>query len=266
MQLAIELASQHHPHPNPRVGCVLVDASGDIIGCGAHVEPGQSHAERNALADAGELPSGVTAYVTLEPCSHHGRTPPCADALIKAGVERVVVATLDPDERVSGSGVERLRSAGIDVVVGEQEELARAVDPGYFHHRTTGRPLVHAVLTHALETISEAVHEDLDRIRIEKDHVVGGGGEMLAHPAAAGAPFEAQLAQLAADGLLDLGIRDDETLMTALAADGLIDLITTYTESNTADWGPLTEAVGSFSISAPDTIGAAFRHDARKMS
>lgn len=126
--------------PNPWVGCVLV-RDGSVIGTGATQPPGGRHAEAEALADAanrGVDPSGATAYVTLEPCSHQGRTPPCADALIAAGVTRVVSALEDPDPNVAGQGHDRLRAAGVEVVVGiGQQEAGRQLAP-YLHHRRTG--------------------------------------------------------------------------------------------------------------------------------
>ena len=113
MERAIELASRQRPHPNPRVGAVIVDAAGQVIGEGAHVAPGTDHAEVVALKSASVDVTGSTIYVTLEPCSHHGRTPPCADALIAAGISHVVVGLIDPDSKVAGQGLERLRNAGI---------------------------------------------------------------------------------------------------------------------------------------------------------
>ena len=127
--------------PNPWVGCVLV-RDGVVIGSGATQPPGENHAEVEALFDAtirAHKAAGATAYVTLEPCSHHGRTPPCADALIAAGVTRVVSALADPDPQVAGQGHHRLRAAGIDVTVGVgAEAVARQLAP-YLHHRRTGR-------------------------------------------------------------------------------------------------------------------------------
>ena len=127
--------------PNPWVGCVLV-RDGTVVGTGATQPPGGPHAEAEALADAvsrGVDPSGATAYVTLEPCSHHGRTPPCADALIAAGVTRVVSALEDPDPNVAGEGHNRLRAAGIDVTVGVGAEAVAEQLAPYLHHRRTGR-------------------------------------------------------------------------------------------------------------------------------
>lgn len=144
MRRAIELAREwpYTTHPNPKVGTVITDSSGTVVGEGWHRGPGSDHAEVVALEAAGHAARGGTAYVSLEPCTHHGRTPPCADALIAAGVASVVIAAIDPDPRVAGSGVARLREAGIDVTTGVRADDARAVDPAYFHHRETGMPLV----------------------------------------------------------------------------------------------------------------------------
>lgn len=127
--------------PNPRVGCVIVVA-GQIVGEGFHERAGAPHAEVHALAAAGERARGATAYVTLEPCSHHGRTPPCADALIAAGVRRVVAAMQDPDPRVAGAGLERLRAAGIEAAVGLLENEARELNLGFVSRHERGRPWV----------------------------------------------------------------------------------------------------------------------------
>ncbi len=127
--------------PNPSVGCVLV-RQGRVVGRGRTASGGRPHAETEALAQAGELARGADAYVTLEPCSHHGRTPPCAEALIKAGVARVFVGTQDPDPRVSGRGLAMLRQAGIEVVTGVLEDEARDVLAGFQCRVEKGRPLV----------------------------------------------------------------------------------------------------------------------------
>jgi diaminohydroxyphosphoribosylaminopyrimidine deaminase/5-amino-6-(5-phosphoribosylamino)uracil reductase len=125
--------------PNPRVGCVLV-RDGAVVGEGFHLQAGGPHAEIVAMQAAGEAARGATAYVTLEPCSHHGRTPPCADAVIAAGVTRVVAAMVDPNPQVAGRGLERLRQAGIAVTAGVLEQEARELNIGFVSRMTRGRP------------------------------------------------------------------------------------------------------------------------------
>jgi diaminohydroxyphosphoribosylaminopyrimidine deaminase/5-amino-6-(5-phosphoribosylamino)uracil reductase len=151
MREAIRVASSARlrSSPNPWVGCVVV--RDDEVFTGATMPPGGAHAERVALDAAGQRADGATAYVTLEPCAHHGRTPPCADALIEAGVRRVVVAVIDPDPHVSGSGIERLRSAGVEVIVGVEEDAASRQLAPYLHHRRTGRPFVVLKLASTLD-------------------------------------------------------------------------------------------------------------------
>jgi diaminohydroxyphosphoribosylaminopyrimidine deaminase/5-amino-6-(5-phosphoribosylamino)uracil reductase len=127
--------------PNPSVGCILVQ-QGRVVGRGRTARGGRPHAETEALAAAADLARGATAYVTLEPCSHHGRTAPCAEALIEAGVSRVVAATLDPDPRVSGRGLARLRDAGIAVETGLMQQEADEIIAGFRNRIETGKPLV----------------------------------------------------------------------------------------------------------------------------
>jgi diaminohydroxyphosphoribosylaminopyrimidine deaminase/5-amino-6-(5-phosphoribosylamino)uracil reductase len=127
--------------PNPRVGCVIV-AAGEVVGEGWHERAGEPHAEAHALAAAGSRASGATAYVSLEPCSHHGRTPPCADALIAARVARIVVAMHDPNPKVAGTGVQQLRAAGIDTSVGLLAHEARELNIGFVSRHERGRPWV----------------------------------------------------------------------------------------------------------------------------
>ncbi|MFZ5823194.1 MAG: bifunctional diaminohydroxyphosphoribosylaminopyrimidine deaminase/5-amino-6-(5-phosphoribosylamino)uracil reductase RibD [Bacillota bacterium] len=143
MQHALRLAAmgRGRTHPNPMVGCVIVK-DGNVVGTGYHRKAGEPHAEVYALEAAGGNARGATAYVTLEPCAHHGRTPPCADALIAAGLSRVVAAMVDPDPRTAGKGLERLRQAGIEVEVGLLEEEARLLNRSWIHWKLTGRPLV----------------------------------------------------------------------------------------------------------------------------
>lgn len=128
-------------HPNPRVGCVIVK-DGVVVGQGWHEIAGQGHAEVNALRAAGDAARGATVYVSLEPCSHHGKTPPCANALIQAGVARVISAMEDPNPKVSGRGHQLLRDAGIDTACGLLESQARLVNPGFYKRMQTGLPWV----------------------------------------------------------------------------------------------------------------------------
>jgi len=127
--------------PNPAVGCVLVN-DGHIVGRGWTQPGGAPHGETVALAQAGSRAAGATAYVTLEPCSHHGKTPPCADALIDAGIKRVVVAMTDPNPQVDGQGLARLKAAGIEVTTGVLEAVARRQHAGFICRITTGRPML----------------------------------------------------------------------------------------------------------------------------
>src|SRR5438067_7968302 len=136
--------------PNPAVGCVIVK-DGRIVGRGWTQPGGRPHAETEALGRAGAAARGATAYVTLEPCCHHGRTPPCADALIAAGVRRVVAAVEDPDPRVAGGGMARLRAAGISVETGLCAAEANEVNAGFFQRIRLGRPLVTLKLATSLD-------------------------------------------------------------------------------------------------------------------
>ncbi len=141
MARALQLAARglNTTTPNPRVGCVLV-RNGAVVGEGWHERAGEAHAEVHALRIAGDAARGATAYVTLEPCSHHGRTPPCADALIDAGVGRVVAALRDPNPLVAGEGLARLQLAGIEVASGLLENEARELNIGFVSRMTRGRP------------------------------------------------------------------------------------------------------------------------------
>ncbi len=152
MKLALALGRRGHGNtwPNPAVGCVIVQ-SGRIVGRGWTQPGGRPHAEVVALAQAGEAARGATAYVTLEPCSHHGKTPPCADALVAAGVARVVVALGDPDPRVNGQGITRLRAAGIEVITGVLEDQARRDQAGFLAKIEQKRPFVTLKLAISLD-------------------------------------------------------------------------------------------------------------------
>lgn len=176
--------------PNPRVGCVLV-GDGQIVGEGWHVRAGEGHAEVNALAQAGDKARGATAYVTLEPCSHFGRTPPCADALVKAGVSRVVAAMQDPNPQVAGNGLNRLREAGIEVSCGLLEAQAQALNPGFIKRMQQGLPWVRVKLAMSLDgrtamasgeskwITGPAARADVQRLRARSGAVVSGADSVL---------------------------------------------------------------------------------------
>jgi diaminohydroxyphosphoribosylaminopyrimidine deaminase / 5-amino-6-(5-phosphoribosylamino)uracil reductase len=178
--------------PNPWVGCVIVPAGDGPAFIGATEPPGGRHAEAAAVALAGEAAKGSTVYATLEPCSHTGRTPPCADALIKAGVRRVVVGLEDPDPRVRGTGIERLRQAGIEVTTGVAEDEIRAQLAPYLKHRSTGRPWVVLKLAATLDGRTAApdgtsqwitgplARADGHRLRAESDAILVGAGTVRA--------------------------------------------------------------------------------------
>jgi diaminohydroxyphosphoribosylaminopyrimidine deaminase/5-amino-6-(5-phosphoribosylamino)uracil reductase len=182
--------------PNPWVGSVVVppdsDSDGAIVFAGATAPPGGPHAEVTALAAAGEAAQGSTLYVTLEPCAHHGRTPPCTDAIIAAGVSRVVVGIEDPDEQVAGRGIAALRAAGLEVTVGvAADEVAEQLAP-YRKHRATGKPWVVLKMAASLDGRSaapdgtsrwitgEAARQDVHRLRASSDAVLVGAGTVRA--------------------------------------------------------------------------------------
>jgi len=152
LALALRLAERglYTTTPNPRVGCVLIK-DGEVVGEGWHERAGEAHAEVMALRAAGSAARGATAYVSLEPCSHHGRTPPCAEALIEAGVRRVVAAMTDPNPRVAGQGLARLRAAGIEVDAGALEDEARDLNIGFVSRMQRGRPWVRMKLAATLD-------------------------------------------------------------------------------------------------------------------
>ncbi len=190
MRHAIDLASSAYPHPNPRVGAVILTPDGRVRSSGSHRAPGERHAEVAAIA--GGVEPGDTLVVTLEPCTHHGRTPPCTEAILDAGIGRVVVGALDPDSRVCGQGVDRLRAAGLAVDVGILAEEVEAADPGYFHHRRTGRARVTLKLATTLDgqvaaadgtsqwITSPEARADAHRLRALCDAVLVGMGTVIA--------------------------------------------------------------------------------------
>jgi len=194
MARALQLAARgkYSTAPNPAVGCVLLDAHGAVVGEGWHHRAGQPHAEVYALHAASIRARGGTAYVTLEPCSHHGRTPPCADALIEAGVRRVVAAMQDPNPRVAGDGLRKLDSAGIVTAVGLLECEARELNRGFVSRMTRGRPWVTVKLGSSADgrialadgssqwITSEPARADVQLLRARASAIVTGIGTALA--------------------------------------------------------------------------------------
>lgn len=194
MQRALELAvlAEGDTSPNPMVGCVIVDDEGNIVGEGYHHKAGQPHAEVNALAEAKNLARGATAYVTLEPCAHYGRTGPCCVALAKAGIKKVVVACTDPNPKVAGQGIQYLRLQGIEVVTGVCEEQARRLNERFFTWITYNRPFISLKYAMTLDGKIAAASGDskwitgeeartlAHRLRRQHDAVLVGIGTVLA--------------------------------------------------------------------------------------
>ncbi|MBA3312640.1 MAG: bifunctional diaminohydroxyphosphoribosylaminopyrimidine deaminase/5-amino-6-(5-phosphoribosylamino)uracil reductase RibD [Planctomycetaceae bacterium] len=194
MRHALVIAAQGigHVEPNPAVGSVLVDRGLNLIAEGFHQHFGGPHAEANALAAAGDKARGATLFVTLEPCCHHGKTPPCSRALITAGVERVVVAMQDPAPHVAGGGIAELRAAGIDVEVGLCEPEARRLVAPFVTLVTLGRPFVHAKWAMTLDgkiatrtghskwISNRGSRELVHRLRGRMDAIIVGAGTALA--------------------------------------------------------------------------------------
>jgi len=193
MALAVVLANKgvRSTRPNPRVGCVLA-RDGRVLATGWHVSAGSAHAEAVALESAGEAAQGATAYVTLEPCSHHGKTPPCADALLAAGVSRVVCAMEDPDIRVSGTGRRRLQEAGVQVDCGLMATESEELNPGFLMRMRSGRPWVRIKLASSLDgrtalangvsqwISSEVSRADVQQWRARSCAILTGIGTVLA--------------------------------------------------------------------------------------
>jgi diaminohydroxyphosphoribosylaminopyrimidine deaminase / 5-amino-6-(5-phosphoribosylamino)uracil reductase len=193
MRLALEMAKigSGQTSPNPAVGAVVVK-NGEIVGLGAHLKAGEPHAEVHAIRMAGEKAAGATVYVTLEPCSHFGKTPPCADLLVEAKVARVVIATTDPNPLVAGKGMERLKQAGIEVVLGTLKEEADELNRVFFHYITTKTPFVTLKYASSLDgkiatktgdskwITSEAAREDVHRYRAANDAILVGVNTIMA--------------------------------------------------------------------------------------
>ncbi|MEY3288093.1 MAG: riboflavin biosynthesis protein RibD [Pseudomonadota bacterium] len=251
MARAIQLAKKgrYTTDPNPRVGCVLVRNS-EVIGEGWHAKGGLGHAEVEALKNVQDA-HGATAYVTLEPCSHHGKTPPCCDALITAGVSRVVVAMQDPNPLVSGRGLEKLKAAGCEVSCGVLQDDALALNRGFINRMTAKRPFVRSKLAMSLDgrtamasgesqwITSDEARTDVHRLRAESSAILTGINTVLADDPALNArvtwevvqpvrvvldsklimPVTARMAKLAGRSLI-LTCSQDEQKRQALQAEG----------------------------------------------
>lgn len=192
MALAIQLAKKggFTTSPNPRVGCVIVREN-QIVGQGFHVKAGLGHAEVNAIKQAGIKANGATAYVTLEPCSHFGRTPPCAKGLVEAGVKKVICAMVDPNPQVSGNGIKILEDAGIEVHSGLLEEEARALNKGFVSLMTCQMPYVRCKLAASLDgktamangesqwITSTAARKDVQRLRAKSCAIITGADSVI---------------------------------------------------------------------------------------
>jgi diaminohydroxyphosphoribosylaminopyrimidine deaminase / 5-amino-6-(5-phosphoribosylamino)uracil reductase len=192
MSRALQLAEQglYTTMPNPRVGCVIVK-DGKIVGEGAHLKAGQPHAEVFALRQAGEQAKGATAYVTLEPCSHTGRTPPCVDALVKAKVSKVIAAMQDPNPQVSGSGLAHLQAHNIEVVSGLMQAQAVAINPGFISRMTRNTPYIRSKIAASLDgktalnnglsqwITSESARLDVQHWRAGSCAILTGSGTIL---------------------------------------------------------------------------------------
>jgi len=193
MSKALQLARKglYSTQPNPRVGCVIV-LNNEIIGEGFHQQAGGAHAEIHALNQAGLKAKGATAYVSLEPCSHHGKTPPCAETLVHAGIKRVVCAMLDPNPLVAGKGLERLEQAGIETECGLLQADAEDINPGFIKRMTTGLPFVRLKLAMSLDgrTAMESgeskwitgshARADVQKLRARSSVVLTGSGTVIA--------------------------------------------------------------------------------------
>lgn len=232
MAHALKLAhrGQYSARPNPMVGCVIVKKD-VIVGEGWHQRTGGPHAEINALAAAGDKAQGATAYVTLEPCAHHGKTPPCAEALIRAGVGTVIAAMQDPFEKVSGRGLELLQKAGIATKVGLMQSQAESLNAGFISRATRNRPFVRVKVAASIDgaiamksgesqwiTGPEA-RDDVQRIRARCGAIMTGIGTVLADDPS----LNVRLKDLPEDGMQPLRVVLDTRLRMPLSA-GMLTL------------------------------------------
>jgi diaminohydroxyphosphoribosylaminopyrimidine deaminase/5-amino-6-(5-phosphoribosylamino)uracil reductase len=258
--------------PNPAVGCVLVK-DGHVVGRGWTQPGGRPHAETEALARAGSAARGATAYVTLEPCAHHGRTPPCADALAAAGIARCVVALEDPDKRVAGKGLARLRAAGIEVATGPGAQAAAELNAGYLMRQVHGRPLVTLKLATSLDgqiatktgesrwITGPAARARGHLLRVQHDAIVVGSGTAVADnprlDARLPALEDASPVRVVLDGRLRLPLTHDlvrrageQPTWLVTRADGPHDRMQAYQDAGVEVIPVALDADGNLSMSA----------------
>ncbi len=262
MAQALRLAERglYSTSPNPRVGCVLVKGE-DVVGSGWHERAGEPHAEVHALREAGAAARGSTAYVTLEPCSHHGRTPPCADALVEAGVARVVIAVQDPNPRVAGEGVAKLRAAGITVDCGLMEAEARELNTGFFARMTRGTPWLRSKIAMSLDgrtalnngksqwITGEAARQDVQRWRARSCAVLTGINTVLADDARLNVR-DMEGARQPLRVVLDSGLRMPSEARVLQGGGVLI-----YTAAQDAEKRAALEQTGATVVTMPDGKG-----------
>ncbi|MEN8259612.1 MAG: bifunctional diaminohydroxyphosphoribosylaminopyrimidine deaminase/5-amino-6-(5-phosphoribosylamino)uracil reductase RibD [Pseudomonadota bacterium] len=267
MARAIRLAGRgrYTTDPNPRVGCVLV-REGKIVGEGWHRRAGEDHAEIEALRNAGEKARGATAFVTLEPCSHHGRTPPCSEALIRAGVVRVVAAMQDPNPRVSGRGLKRLAAAGVETGCGILQAEAEALNPGFCKRMRSGRPFLFSKLAMSLDgrtglasgeskwITGEQARRDVHRLRAGSSAILTGIETVLADDPSLTARLEDEAVEIVqpARVIVDSGLRTPPTAkMAGLPGKSLILTVDTHDK----DAAPLEAAGFEVCRLPPDSMG-----------
>ena len=247
MQQAIQLAASATGQTgvNPLVGAVLVN-HGQLVGFGAHLKAGDAHAEVHAIRMAGATANGATLYVTLEPCSHHGKTPPCADLIIESGIKRVVIAMEDPNPLVAGRGIRRLRAAGIEVEVGLLEAEARALNPGFFRSLSTRRPYVILKTATSLDgkvaldtgeskwVTGPEARRDVHELRATVDAILTGIGTVLADDPALTTRLDRSVRQPRRI-VLDRDLRMTHTSQLAMTTSSPVQVFTNATDEARRD-------------------------------
>ena len=235
MTRALQLAEQglYSARPNPRVGCVIVKG-GQIVGEGAHLKAGEPHAEVLALRQAGDLAKGATVYVTLEPCNHTGRTPPCTQALLQAGVSKVIAAMQDPNPLVAGSGLAHLQAHGIEIASGLMQAQAEALNPGFISRMTQNKPFIRSKIAASLDgktalnngasqwITGEAARADVQYWRARSCAILTGVGTVLVDNPSMTVRLNNEPAGLMDIGLQPMRIIVDSTLKTPIDAKILV--------------------------------------------